>query len=78
MKVRDTAKYELVTTGEERWFIDATEIINNFEDFIITQTNIKLGNLVVNFPTGKQPKKAYICFKDGTMYFVDLLQKKKS
>lgn len=77
LKVRDTAKYELVTTGEERWFIDATEIINNFEDFIITQTNIKLGNLVVNFPTGKQPKELIFALKDGTMYFVDLLQKKK-
>ncbi len=72
LKVLDTAKYSIETNGNEKWFIDATEVPFSYETFMTKEKFVQIGKLKIDFPTGIQPSELVVALKDGTMFTIFL------
>lgn len=77
LKVLDAASYSLETNGNEKWFIDASEVDFSYETFLISEQLVQLGKLKIEFPTAIQPNELIFALKDGTMFSVLLKNKDK-
>lgn len=69
VKISDNAKYSINSNGNEKWFIDAQDINNNF---LIEKSGIKLGNTIVKFQENKYPKELIIVSSNGIYRTINL------